>query len=157
METAICGRLALAASSLFNSKSDALLNLSYHSSGFLDLLQSQTGTHRPEPSLHESLSPRSNLGESEVPVQAKDRKSRKKWTPEEDVVLISAWLNTSKDPIVANEQRIEAFWKRIAAYVASSPKLKGKQVREADHYKQRWGKINKNVCKFVGCYDAALL
>ena len=84
-----------------------------------------------------------------------DRKERKKWTPIEDLVLISAWLNTSKDPIVGNEQKAIAFWKHIEAYFAASPKLAGLQKREPTHCKQRWGKINEGVCKFVGCYDAA--
>ena len=70
-------------------------------------------------------------------------------------MLISAWLNTSKDPVVGNEQKAIAFWKRIAAYVASSSKLAGLQKREASHCKQRWGKINEGVCKFLGCYNAA--
>ncbi|CDY44739.1 BnaC09g22410D [Brassica napus] len=61
-----------------------------------------------------------------------DRKERRKWTPTEDLVLISAWLNTSKDPVIGNEQKAIAFWKRIAFYFASSPKL------------------------FVGCYEAAV-
>ncbi|XP_022575858.1 glutathione S-transferase T3-like [Brassica napus] len=34
-----------------------------------------------------------------------DRKERRKWTLTEDVVLISAWLNTSKDPVAATKQR----------------------------------------------------
>ncbi|XP_013583440.1 PREDICTED: glutathione S-transferase T3-like [Brassica oleracea var. oleracea] len=84
-----------------------------------------------------------------------DRKEIRKWTPTEDVVLISAWLNTSKDPVVGNEQKAIAFWKRIASYVAASPKLAGLQKREASHCKQRWGKINEGISKFVGCYDAA--
>ncbi|XP_013616799.1 PREDICTED: glutathione S-transferase T3-like [Brassica oleracea var. oleracea] len=40
-----------------------------------------------------------------------DRKERRKWSPTEDLVLISAWLNTSKDPVVRNEQKAIAFWK----------------------------------------------
>ncbi|KAF8049436.1 hypothetical protein N665_2211s0007 [Sinapis alba] len=84
-----------------------------------------------------------------------DRKERRKWSPVEDVVLISAWLNTSKDPVTGNEQKAIAFWKRIAAYFGSSPKLAGLPKREASHCKQRWGKINEGVCKFVGCYNAA--
>ena len=84
-----------------------------------------------------------------------DRKERRKWTPAKDVVLISAWLNTSKDPVVGNEQKAIAFWKRIAAYFAASPKLACLQKRESAHCKQRWGKINEGVCKFVGCYEAA--
>ncbi|XP_013632664.1 PREDICTED: glutathione S-transferase T3-like [Brassica oleracea var. oleracea] len=84
-----------------------------------------------------------------------DHKERRKWSPTEDLVIISAWLNTSKDPVVGNEQKAIAFWKWIAAYVASSPKLSALQKREPSHCKQRWGKINEGVCKFVGCYEAA--
>ncbi|KAF2593219.1 hypothetical protein F2Q70_00044427 [Brassica cretica] len=34
-----------------------------------------------------------------------DRMVRRKWTPGDDEVLISAWLNTSKDAVVGNEQK----------------------------------------------------
>ena len=64
-----------------------------------------------------------------------DLKERRKWSPTEDVVLISAWLNTSKDPVVGNEQKVIAFWKRIAAYFGSSPKLADLQKREPSHGK----------------------
>ncbi|XP_013624952.1 PREDICTED: glutathione S-transferase T3-like [Brassica oleracea var. oleracea] len=84
-----------------------------------------------------------------------DHKERRKWSPTEDGVLISAWLNTSKDPVIGNEQKEVAFWKRIAAYFAASPKLDGAQKREPTHCKARWGKINEGVCKFVGCFEAA--
>lgn len=43
-----------------------------------------------------------------------ERRERRKWTATDDVVLISSWLNTSKDPMVGNEQKSGAFWKRIA-------------------------------------------
>ncbi|XP_048605490.1 glutathione S-transferase T3-like [Brassica napus] len=82
-------------------------------------------------------------------------KGRRKWSPTEDGVLISAWLNTSKDPIVGNEQKAISFWKRIAAYCGESPKLDGLPKREQTQCKQRWGKINEGVCKFVGSYHAA--
>uniref|UniRef100_A0A0D3A7I9 Myb-like domain-containing protein n=1 Tax=Brassica oleracea var. oleracea TaxID=109376 RepID=A0A0D3A7I9_BRAOL len=65
-----------------------------------------------------------------------DRKERRKWSPTEDLVLISAWLNTSKDPVVGNEHKAISFWIRIAAYVASSPKLSALQKREPSHCKQ---------------------
>uniref|UniRef100_A0A0D3A6U7 Myb-like domain-containing protein n=1 Tax=Brassica oleracea var. oleracea TaxID=109376 RepID=A0A0D3A6U7_BRAOL len=63
-----------------------------------------------------------------------DRKERHKWSPTEDGVLISAWLNTSKDAVVENEQ---------------------KATQRDNNCKSRWGKINEAVCKFVGCYEAA--
>ena len=38
-----------------------------------------------------------------------DRRARRKWSPTEDIVLISAWLNTSKDHVMGNEQKAIAF------------------------------------------------
>ncbi|XP_024014518.1 glutathione S-transferase T3-like [Eutrema salsugineum] len=75
--------------------------------------------------------------------------------PKEDLALISAWLNTSKDPIVSNEQRAGAFWKRIQLYYNNSEDIVGMSRREWPQSKQRWGRINDQVCKFVGSYAAA--
>ncbi|XP_048620540.1 glutathione S-transferase T3-like [Brassica napus] len=114
-----------------------------------------------EPSIELSASDASVFGSqwtedgNEDAETVSDRKERRKWSPTEDGVLISAWLNTSKDPVVGNEQKAIAFWKQIAAYFAASPKLAGLQKRELTHCKQRWGNINERVCKFVGCYEAA--
>ncbi|XP_013583296.1 PREDICTED: glutathione S-transferase T3-like [Brassica oleracea var. oleracea] len=68
----------------------------------------------------------------------------------------SAWLNTSKDPIVSNEQKAGTFWKRIEEYVNASPLLIGSIPREWSQCKQRWGRVNEQVCKFVGSHEAAL-
>uniref|UniRef100_A0A0D3DPT6 Myb-like domain-containing protein n=2 Tax=Brassica TaxID=3705 RepID=A0A0D3DPT6_BRAOL len=83
------------------------------------------------------------------------RKERKKWTPADDLVLISAWLNTSKDPVVSNEQKAGAFWSRIASYYEASPKVEKGDKREPLQCKQRWQKLNDLVCKFCGSYEAA--
>lgn len=83
-------------------------------------------------------------------------KERRKWSPKEDVILIGAWLNTSKDPIVGNDQKAGAFWKRIVEYYNSNPLLIGTTPRELGQCKSRWTRINEVVCKFVGCYDLAL-
>ncbi|KAF8045066.1 hypothetical protein N665_5662s0001 [Sinapis alba] len=84
-----------------------------------------------------------------------ERRERRIWTPVDDEVLISSWLNTSKDPVVGNEQKCGTFWKRIAAYFAASPKIAGSEHREAAHCKQRWQKINDLVNKFCGAFEAA--
>ncbi|KAF2598550.1 hypothetical protein F2Q68_00011837 [Brassica cretica] len=86
---------------------------------------------------------------------AAERRKRRKWTPTDDVVLISSWLNTSNDPVVGNEQKFSGFWKRIAAYFAASPLVAGCEEREASHCKQRWHRINDLVSKFCGSYEAA--
>ncbi|KAL0844725.1 hypothetical protein Bca101_017971 [Brassica carinata] len=81
---------------------------------------------------------------------------RRKWSIKEDIVLISAWLNTSKDPIVSNEQKLGSFWKRIEEYFNSSPHLVGSLPREWGQCKQRWGRVNAEVCRFVGSHETAL-
>ncbi|XP_013694919.1 glutathione S-transferase T3-like [Brassica napus] len=99
---------------------------------FVDLLQSQQessiglesssilpfGTQASEGSNFEQHSPAT-------------RTPRRAWTPTDDVVLISSWLNTSKYPVVGNEQRSVAFWKRVASNFSASPKLAGCVKREA--------------------------
>ena len=60
-----------------------------------------------------------------------------------------------KDALVGNERKASAFWKRIAAYYAASPKLAGVKPRAYNNCKSRWEKINEAVCKFVGCFEAA--
>ncbi|XP_024009191.1 glutathione S-transferase T3-like [Eutrema salsugineum] len=114
-----------------------------NSHGFVNLLTSEL--------VNESLSPCVDLGSSEMPLlssqtsddpmvtkDTKKRRERRQWSPKEDVVLISAWLNTSKDPMTGNEQKAGAFWKRIQDYFNASPQLVGLQNRELSHVKQRW-------------------
>ncbi|XP_013614559.1 PREDICTED: glutathione S-transferase T3-like [Brassica oleracea var. oleracea] len=84
-----------------------------------------------------------------------ERRERRMWTSVEVMVLISSWVNTSKDPVVGNEQRSGAFWNRIAAYFAASPKAAATEHRESTHCKQRWHKINDQVNKFCGAFEAA--
>ncbi|KAL0824772.1 hypothetical protein Bca101_048449 [Brassica carinata] len=81
---------------------------------------------------------------------------RRKWTPTEDKILIGAWLNTSKDPVMSNEQKSTSFWKRIVEYYNASPLLAGTVPRETTPCKHRWSRINGDVSKFCGSYDAAL-
>ncbi|XP_018443721.1 glutathione S-transferase T3-like [Raphanus sativus] len=91
-----------------------------------------------------------------VPQTSQTSLQRRKWSTKEDVVLISAWLNTSKDAIMSTDQKAGAFWKRIVDYVNASPQLSGQVPREWSQCKQRWGRINEQGCKFVGCYEAAV-
>ncbi|XP_024007964.1 glutathione S-transferase T3-like [Eutrema salsugineum] len=132
-----------------------------HSSHFVELLNSQQesaatypcvalGSSQPPFFCSQTIHGDASCGED----KEKERTARKQWTPSDDILLISSWLNTSKDPVVSNEQKSGTFWSRIAEYFAKS-KPAGSQTREAIQCKQRWQKINEAVCKFSGCYDAA--
>ncbi|XP_048613272.1 glutathione S-transferase T3-like [Brassica napus] len=94
-------------------------------------------------------------GSNFEPDSPAESRGRRTWTPTDDNVLISAWLNTSKDLVVGNEQRSVAFWKRIAAYYSASPKIAECDRRESSQCKQRWHKINDLVGKFCGAFEAA--
>ncbi|XP_024013603.1 alpha-humulene/(-)-(E)-beta-caryophyllene synthase [Eutrema salsugineum] len=85
-------------------------------SNFVDLLNSQ----------QDSVFCGTAMSLGEEP--AAERKERRTWTPADDVLLISSWLNTSKDAIVGNEQRAGAFWKRVAVYFASCPKPETREL-----------------------------
>ncbi|XP_024015281.1 glutathione S-transferase T3-like [Eutrema salsugineum] len=127
-------------------------------SNFVDLLTSQ---HEPslndgfhsidqEPLFSTQCSLATNVGDT-----TGHRVDRRTWAANGDVLLISAWLNTSKDPIVSNEQKSGTFWKRIAIYYADNMNPSMSAPREAGQCKQRWHKINDLVCKFCGAFEAA--
>ncbi|WZZ73876.1 hypothetical protein YC2023_085246 [Brassica napus] len=138
--------------------------------GFVNLLHSQSSVdlESPEPAWFGSQGPVESCVQPGVkscvqpgvesciqPSVESAMKERRKWSPNEDKILIGAWLNTSKDPVVMNDQKVERFWKRIVDYYNASPQLVGTISRELGPCKQRWARINEQVCKFVGCYDAA--
>ncbi|XP_024015027.1 glutathione S-transferase T3-like [Eutrema salsugineum] len=128
-----------------------------NTSNFVDLLQSQQESVSPYPNPYPSFenhafgTQASTKEVEEVGVTSKV--IRRPWSPAEDTLLISSWLNTSKDPVVGNEQKSGTFWSRIALYFAANHK--GGEIRESGHCKQRWHKINDLVSKFCGAYEAA--
>ncbi|XP_013594929.1 glutathione S-transferase T3-like [Brassica napus] len=82
---------------------------SLNSLGFVNLLASQSSQTID---VESSEVPRFSSQSSEDPKPVE----RRKWTPKEDIVLISAWLNTSKDPIVSNERKVCKF---VGSYEAA--------------------------------------
>ncbi|XP_010462934.1 PREDICTED: glutathione S-transferase T3-like [Camelina sativa] len=127
------------------------------SSSYLDLLNSQGESLNEDNSSYEI--PQWNSQQSpDVPLsqEAPVRKDRKKWNPADDEILISAWLNTSKDPIIANQQKGGSFWQRVQKYYTESPHAiaNGEQGLNIN-CKQWWFKINEFTNKFCGAYAAA--
>ncbi|XP_013617831.1 PREDICTED: glutathione S-transferase T3-like [Brassica oleracea var. oleracea] len=101
-------------------------SFSFHSK-FVELLSQQTlsfGKNEDSVELSSSQVPfQGSLGTEASNYDgdiAAERRKQQKWTPTDDVVLISSWLNTSNDPVVGNEQKSSGFWKRIAAYFAAT-------------------------------------
>ncbi|KAL0650779.1 hypothetical protein Bca4012_093470 [Brassica carinata] len=92
----------------------------------------------------------------QVPKKTHQPRERRKWSPADDEVLISAWLNTSKDTIVGNDQKGGTFWERVGEYFAETPHAKASGDRRMHlNCKQRWHKINDLTNKFCGAFAAA--
>ncbi|XP_013601830.1 PREDICTED: glutathione S-transferase T3-like [Brassica oleracea var. oleracea] len=133
-----------------------------HNPNFVDLLNSQQdiafGSYEDSVELSSSQVPflptQGTADSNFVGNTPPDCKERRKWTPSDDMLLISSWLNTSKDAVVNNEQKLGAFWSRVAAYFSAS-QVSGGEHREANNCKHRWHKINEQVCNFCGAYEAA--
>uniref|UniRef100_A0A0D3BTG1 Myb-like domain-containing protein n=1 Tax=Brassica oleracea var. oleracea TaxID=109376 RepID=A0A0D3BTG1_BRAOL len=136
-------------------------------SGYVDLLNSQKENVVQENFPYESFPSIVNIGASEIPPFSSqqseapsqpddtpvERRERRKWTPADDEVLISAWLNTF---VVGNEQKSGTFWKRVGEYCAASlHATEGGEKREYIHCKQRWHKFNDLTNKFCGAFAAA--
>ncbi|XP_019089177.1 PREDICTED: glutathione S-transferase T3-like [Camelina sativa] len=109
--------------------------------------------HSSQPSPHSSQPSEAPTLSQETPLESKERKT---WTPADDEVLISAWLNTSKDAIVANQQKRGSFWQRIRKYYADTPHARnGGEQMLVTHCKQRWHMINDQTNKFCAAFAAA--
>ena len=132
-------------------KQTSYVNLSFSQS------QSTVDLESPEPYWFGTQGPDESVLESPLNSAVEpNAKERRKWCMKEDKILIGAWLNTSKDAVVSNDQKAGRFWKRIVDYYNNCPQLVGTTPRELNQCKQRWARINEQVSKFVGSYDAAL-
>uniref|UniRef100_A0A0D3C2K8 No apical meristem-associated C-terminal domain-containing protein n=1 Tax=Brassica oleracea var. oleracea TaxID=109376 RepID=A0A0D3C2K8_BRAOL len=77
-------------------------------SNFVDLLQSQQSVFGSSevPIFGTQQTKDSNLG----PESVVEHRERRKWTPSDDVLLISSWLNTSKDAVALH---CKTRWQKI--------------------------------------------
>ncbi|XP_062103529.1 uncharacterized protein LOC133814606 [Humulus lupulus] len=71
-------------------------------------------------------------------------KCKVKWSKEATILLISGWLNTSKDAIVGNDQTSANFWTRIAEYYNTNKKCE--QTRSGKQWKDHhWNNMNQKM------------
>uniref|UniRef100_A0A5B7BS19 No apical meristem-associated C-terminal domain-containing protein n=1 Tax=Davidia involucrata TaxID=16924 RepID=A0A5B7BS19_DAVIN len=82
------------------------------------------------------------------PAPSRKTTRTKNFSPQEDVIIVSVWLNTSKDPITGSEQSSGTFWKRIFEYFVENGNF-GVE-RSLSSVKSRWTDINAKCAKFVG-------
>ncbi|XP_015695176.1 uncharacterized protein LOC107304667 isoform X2 [Oryza brachyantha] len=70
------------------------------------------------------------------------------WTQEEDLRLVSAWLNNSNDPIESNFKKNDKYWADVAAaYNNTTPNSRLRQIKQV---KDRFLKIKKKIPQPIG-------
>lgn len=71
------------------------------------------------------------------------------WSLDEDLLLVSAWLNTSKDPSAGDDQ--DRFWGKVTEYFAKySPP--GARVRREKTISSRWYRTTQLVSNFAAIF-----
>ncbi|EEC79026.1 hypothetical protein OsI_19566 [Oryza sativa Indica Group] len=75
------------------------------------------------------------------------------WSTEEDLRLVSAWLNNSNNPIESNFKKNDKYWADVAAaYNSTTPSSRFRQVKQV---KDRFSKIKKKVGNFCCSWKEA--
>jgi hypothetical protein len=87
---------------------------------------------------------------SEIELGSIAKKSRwgVKFTVEEDLLIVSAWLNISMDPIAGNQQKHNVYWERIYDYFQQEKT--SCTSRTANSLMHRWSTIQLKTNKFCG-------
>ncbi|KAL6560578.1 hypothetical protein OROGR_004137 [Orobanche gracilis] len=76
-------------------------------------------------------------------------KRGKNFNIDEDKLLVSAWLNTSLDPVIGTNMKGGTFWKRVETYYMQEKKNEW-QPRTLSSLNHRWSAIQHAVNKFCG-------
>jgi hypothetical protein len=76
----------------------------------------------------------------------------KNFSEEEDMLLISAYLNVSKDPIAGRDQKDGRFWERIEKYYCENKTFESN--RNWSSLRHRWTTVSKEVSIFNSFYEA---
>jgi len=84
------------------------------------------------------------------PEEGKKNPGRKYWSEEENIRLVSAWLNNSNDPVKGNDKKFDHYWKEVTReYNKYSPKDRRRIVPQC---KSHWNKNAPKVTKFNSCW-----
>ena len=89
--------------------------------------------------------------QNEVVPRLRKSQRTKNFSIEEDKLIVSAWLNMSKDAIIGNEQQGGAFWQRILQYLEFHGG--NHEERSQSSIKSCWTDINAKCNKFVGFHS----
>ncbi|KAH7688505.1 Glutathione transferase protein [Dioscorea alata] len=84
-------------------------------------------------------------------VESTTKKRGGNFTLEEDLMIISAWLNISLDAVQGNEQKSKTYWQRVSQFFHEF-KPKTCPSRSQNSLMNRWSAIQLATNKFCGCF-----
>lgn len=120
---------------------------------FADLAKNGSYVNHPEYLPQSPLCPQvpitQEVGSSEVNKQKRIR--TKNFSTQEDMLVMSAWLNVTMNPIHENNQEQQTYWNRIAAYYHEHKQFVSD--RTANSLMHRWSAIQIAVSKFQEYYN----
>ena len=112
--------------------------------------QSQYLTSYSDPSPRIGLSPASDPTNQHGHASAKSSQGRSKnFRDEEDILLVSAWLNVGMDPIRGADQSQTSYWARIYDYFHANKSFESDRTQGS--LMNRWSTIQHDVNTFCGC------
>ena len=123
---------------------------------FLDILQdkeqgfeSLMSTPHLDVNVHQSP-PEVEMGQSTPHIAKKSTTKRSQrganFTVDEDIKLVSAWLNVSLDAVTSTDQKHTTFWDRIWSTFHDDKKFN----HSKDSLCSRWSTIQRETIKFCG-------
>ena len=69
------------------------------------------------------------------------------------MLQVSAWINSSNDPVQSNYKKNDQYWKGVTdIYNSTTPKNRVRQVKQI---KDHFARIKKRVAWFCGCWKEA--
>lgn len=77
------------------------------------------------------------------------QKRSKNFSEEEDILLVSAWLNVSQDAVHGADQSKNTYWGRIYEYFQKNKTFESNRTQGS--LSNRWSGIQLDVNKFAGC------
>ncbi|XP_042423208.1 glutathione S-transferase T3-like [Zingiber officinale] len=111
-------------------------------------------TFVPETQLSDRETPIELVNLEKVDSDTAGRRKRSTWSKVEDEVLARSLVTSSDDPIIGNDQKVDAFWGRIASYYnenhpPSTPNRIASVIRSHWH-----NTIQKKVYRFNANYNS---
>ncbi|XP_057811815.1 uncharacterized protein LOC131026054 [Salvia miltiorrhiza] len=83
---------------------------------------------------------------------ATTKETKAAWSPDEDILLVKAWYNTSTDSIIGNQQKRKDFWEKITAYY-NEWKPEDTAARSLSQVKNHYYRMNPDLNKWAGIYN----